>query len=139
MKNPFTIGDAKWYSTQVTEDKLARFDSGLVHSVYSTFALGKDAEWACRLFVLEMLEPGEEGVGSFLSIRHLSPAPLGAKVRHKATLLSVKENVILCKFEVFAEQVKVAEGEQEQRIVNKARFDQLIQGIAKQINGRDIN
>ena len=86
MINPFHPGDLKIYLTQVTDDKLARFDSGLVHPLYSTFALGKDAEWACRLFVLEMKEPGEEGIGSYLSIEHLSPALLNSEVRIEARL-----------------------------------------------------
>jgi fluoroacetyl-CoA thioesterase len=129
MKNPFLSGDSKIYLTTVTEDKLARFDAGLVHPVYSTFALGKDVEWACRLFVLEMLEPGEEGVGSMLSIEHLYPAPLGSKVEILSTLLAVEGNEVRCKYEVRANGKTIATGLQNQRIVDKARFDKLIQSI----------
>ena len=45
-----------------------------VHPFYSTFALGRDVEWACRQFVLEMKEEDEEGIGTFLNITHKSPA-----------------------------------------------------------------
>ena len=61
MKNPFKSGDQKTYRHRVTEADIARFESGLVHPFYATFALGRDAEWAGRLFVLEMKEEGEEG------------------------------------------------------------------------------
>ena len=41
---------------------------GLVHTVLSTFALGRELEWAARLFVLEMKSVDEEGIGTELFI-----------------------------------------------------------------------
>jgi fluoroacetyl-CoA thioesterase len=127
--NPFQSGDQKSIEITVTDDKLARFDAGLVHPVYSTFALGKDVEWACRLFVLEMKEAGEEGIGSYLSINHLYPAPLGSSVKILATLVSVTGIEVACVWEAFSNGHKIAEGLQNQKIVNKARFDQLIESV----------
>lgn len=129
MKNPFNPGDTKTFETLVTEEKLARFDAGLVHSVYSTFALGKDVEWACRLFVLEMKEPGEEGVGSFLSIEHLYPAPLGSKVLIEASLETVTGNEVICQYEARANGYIIAKGRQGQKIIDKARFEQIVNRI----------
>jgi fluoroacetyl-CoA thioesterase len=129
VKNPFVAGDRKVFETTVTEDKLARFDAGLVHPVYSTFALGKDAEWACRLFVLEMKEAGEEGIGSYLSVEHLYPAPLGSHVRIEAIVDEVVGNEIICNYQAFANGFLIATGKQSQKIINKSRFDQLIQRI----------
>ncbi|MDX2286193.1 MAG: hypothetical protein NW241_18640 [Bacteroidia bacterium] len=123
MKMPFQPGDQRRYDTRVTEDKLARFDAGLVHPVYSTFALGRDAEWACRLFVLDMLEPGEEGVGAFLSIRHHAPAPPGAEIRITATLAGAEGRRIRCTWEARHGSRLIASGEQEQHILRKADFD----------------
>ncbi len=129
MKNSFQQGDIKRFETRVTDEKLARFDAGLVHPVYSTFALGKDAEWACRLFVLDMKEEGEEGIGSYLSIEHLYPAPLGSTVLFEAKLESVEGNEIICTFEAFANGATIARGRQGQKIIDKQKFDQLIQRI----------
>ena len=126
MKNPFQPGDTKTFQTSVTADKLAEFESGVVHAVYGTFALGRDAEWACRLFVLEMKEDGEEGVGSYLSVEHLSPAPLGTAVEITATLEEVNKNEIVCRYEAFAGERLVARGRQIQKIIQKARFDALL-------------
>jgi hypothetical protein len=67
------------YELVLNED-CASFESGNVHPVYATFALGRDAEWACRLFVLEMKEAYEEGIGTFLTIHHKSPALVGSNV-----------------------------------------------------------
>lgn len=129
MKNLFPIGAQKIFRSSVTEEKLARFDAGLVHPVYSTFALGKDVEWACRLFVLEMKEEGEEGVGSYLSIEHLSPAPLGCEVEITATLEGVHGNEVTCSYEVRSSDRLIAKGIQRQRIIDAIRFQQLIQKV----------
>lgn len=129
MKSPFQPGTIKVYETIVTESKLASFETGLVHPVYSTFALGKDVEWACRLFVLEMKEDGEEGIGSFLSINHVFPAPLLSKVRIEAKLEKIAGNTITCSYKAYANERLIASGEQVQKIINKKQFDQLIAGI----------
>ena len=133
MKNPFAPGDTRTYPTVVTEDKLARFaDEGLVHPVYGTFALAQDAEWVCRLFVLEMKEAGEEGVGSFVSVRHVAPAPVGTAVRLVARLERVEGNAVWCSWQCWAGERLIAEGEQEQRILDQARFAALIDRLRPQ-------
>jgi predicted thioesterase len=100
VKNPFSIRDCLEYRHLVTEDDFARFPSGQVHPVYSTFSLTRDAEWACRLFVLEMKEEEEEGIGTFVEVRHQSPALEGQEVLFTATLEEVKGNAVICSFVV---------------------------------------
>jgi predicted thioesterase len=129
MKNPFQPGDKKLYHVKVTRDMLAQFESGIVHEVYGTFALGRDAEWACRLFVLEMLEPGEEGIGAHLSVDHLYPAPVGSSVVFEATLEKVEANEVICRYEAHANGRMIARGTQIQKIIDKGRFDKLLQSI----------
>jgi fluoroacetyl-CoA thioesterase len=136
MNNPFKPNDVQVHNTTVTPDKLAQFaDGGLVHPVYSTFALAQDAEWACRLFVLQMTEPSEEGVGSYISVRHIAPAVLGSTVRIVATLVAVEGNTVRCTYQAYSNERLIAEGEQEQRLLNKARFlatiDQLTNPLHK--------
>lgn len=129
MRNPFQPGDTQTLHVRVTPDKLARFESGVVHPVYSTFALGQDAEWACRQFVLEMTEDDEEGVGSFLSIEHLAPAVQGQQVQITATLTEVANNRIRCRWEAHERDRLIARGEQEQRIITKSSFDRLLASL----------
>mgnify|MGYP000367271629 CR=1 FL=1 len=64
MIHPFKDGDQLQYEHTVTEQDLASFASGNVHPVYATFSVARDAEWCCRLFVLEMKEADEEGIGN---------------------------------------------------------------------------
>ncbi len=74
MKEIFKPGDKKIYTHKVTEQDAAVFETGMVHPVYATFALSRDAEWACRQFVLEMKDADEEGIGTYLTVNHISPA-----------------------------------------------------------------
>ena len=73
MINIFKVGDKIQFTKVVEQNDTAAFNSSEVHPVYATFALGRDAEWACRLFVLEMKENDEEGIkfyeeGEFLDL-----------------------------------------------------------------------
>lgn len=119
MRQPFPIGAQKRYITQVSPDKVAQFHGEVVHPYYATFALAQDAEWACRLFVLEMKEEGEEGIGTFVSVHHVGAVPLGAQVEFVATLLWVREQTIHCSYEAFWEGRRIAYGEQTQKILSK--------------------
>ena len=129
MINPFEIGAIKEFSHVVSENDLAEFAEGRVHNVYATFALGRDAEWCCRLFVLEMKEHHEEGIGTFLSINNISPALLNQTVRFVATLTAVDKNEIICTYQAFVEKRLVAEGEQKQKIVKKEKLNQLFETL----------
>jgi predicted thioesterase len=137
MKNPFAPGVTREYRIEVTEDKLARFEAGLVHPVYATFALAQDAEWAGRLFVLEMLEQGEEGIGSALRIAHRSPAVLGATVVFTARFEAQEGSAVHTSFEAHAipagggEPILVATGTQTQHILPRTRIDQMMNRARK--------
>ena len=111
------------YPVSVTPDSLAQFEDGMVHPVYGTFALGRDAEWASRMFVLEMLEAGEEGIGTHLSVEHISPAPVGSEVMITARLERVEDNAVRCSFIATVGERLIARGETGQKIIQKARFD----------------
>ena len=125
MINPFQPGDTRQFKRLVEQEHLAAFATGPVHPVYSTFALARDAEWACRLFVLEMKEAHEEGIGTFISVEHHSPAPLGSMVTFEAILLEVSGNKVRCRYQAFVGERLIARGEQEQRILERRAVDAL--------------
>jgi len=130
MINPFKVGDKKTYSIVVLQNDTAAFNSGQVHPVYSTFALGKDAEWCCRLFALEMKEPDEEGIGTFLSIEHKSPALIGSRVDFTATIESIRNNEIICYYEAFVNNRIIACGKQGQKIIKKEKLERLFNSLS---------
>jgi len=125
MINPFKAGDKKYFAKVVEEKDVAAFDSEAIHPVYATFALGRDAEWACRLFVLDMKENDEEGIGTFLHIDHSSPALLGSIVKFEANFISLSGNIVLCSFEAKIGDRLVARGETGQKILKKAKLKNL--------------
>ena len=131
MKNPFKIGDTKAYSKIVAKDETARFESGEVHPFYGTFALARDAEWAGRLFVLDMKEEGEEGIGTFVNVDHKSPAFVGDQVDFTAYLAEVQGNNVVCDFEAWVGDRLIAKGATGQKIVRKSKLEEII----KQLNG----
>lgn len=130
MKLVYKVGDEKKIEVLVGEKDTATFEQGMVHPVYATFALGRDAEWCCRLFVLDMRESEEEGIGTSLSINHVAPALLGEKVQIKAWIQSIEKNQIICKYEARVGERLIAFGEQGQKIVKKERLEKLFEDIS---------
>jgi predicted thioesterase len=124
-----SIGEKIEISKTVEENDLATFETGTVHPFYGTFALGRDVEWACRQFVLEMKEEDEEGIGTFLNITHKSPAMLGQTVRIEAVLTELDGNSVNCSFSVWVNDRLVAEGTQGQKILKKEKLERIKQQL----------
>lgn len=129
MKELFKVGDKKHYTKTVRANETATFESGQVHPVYATFALGKDAEWSSRLFVLEMKEEDEEGIGTFLTVYHQSPALVGQEVTFEAEITKLEKNNIECKYTARVGDRVVATGETGQKILKKEKVNSLFASI----------
>lgn len=129
MMNPFSIGATKEYRHTVTEADKAVFPSGEVHAVYSTFAISRDAEWAGRLFVLEMKEADEEGIGTGITVTHHSPALIGQEVVFTATLTEVNKNEIVVDYTAHVGDRLVATGKTWQKILKKEKIERLFEGL----------
>ena len=129
MKNLFRKGDTRNFSRLVTEADVATFDAGNVHPVLATFALGRDAEWVCRLFVIEMKEAHEEGIGTLLEIQHQSPAFIGETVVYTGIFDELKGNNVWCNFEVHAGERLIARGRTGQKITEKEKINRLFDRI----------
>lgn len=129
MKHSCLVGEIRIITKTVIDSDLATFETGTVHPFYSTFALGRDVEWACRQFVLEMKEDDEEGIGTFLHITHKSPAILSDEVEIRATLIELEGNTVNCSFVVMVSDRLVAEGTQGQKILKKEKVLRLIDQI----------
>ncbi len=129
MKQVYQIGDIKKYSFKVTERDVAQFKQQSVHQVCATFTLAREIEWCTRLFVIDMLELHEEGIGTRLHIEHQSPALLGQEVLIKGEIQSIVKNEIVCSFLATVNDRVIAQGETGQKILPKdkiqAIFNQL--------------
>lgn len=126
-------GDTRTYQITVREADTAQFPDtahltggGAIHPFYATFALARDAEWTCRLFVLAMKEENEEGIGTHISVHHKSPARIGDVVTFTAELQEVERNTVVCHYDAYVGDRLIATGEQTQKILSTARIQRLI-------------
>lgn len=135
MKNIFKKGDTKSFTKVIQPNEIAQFDSGTVHDVYSTFSIAKDAEWSGRLFVLEMKEEGEEGIGTSISVEHKGPAFVGQEVTFTATFQEINDKKeIITSFQAFVGNRLIAQGLQGQRILPKVKIDAIFLQIMSELD-----
>ncbi len=125
MKSVFKPGDKKVYNRVVTEADLASFKGEALHPVCATFSLARDFEWSSRLFFLEMKEEDEEGVGTFLSIDHKSPAFVGEQILFTATVLKIRDNELTCAIEAKIGDRTIAVGTTGQKMFKKEKLKQI--------------
>lgn len=126
MVNPFEPGAQITIERTVLTEDLARFEGVLIHPVYSTYAMARDAEWAGRQFVLQMKEAGEEGIGTYVHLQHLAPAREGAPIRIVATLEEVNGHAVHVSFVIWSGNQKLAEGKTGQKILPKEKIQKLM-------------
>ena len=129
MKQPFEIGAVMTYQVEVAESDTAQFGGAEVHPVYATFALARDAEWTCRQFVLDMKEDHEEGIGTHVTVNHQAPALVGETVHFYASLTKVDNRDVICQYTAYVGERLIASGEQGQKILPKARLNQLFESL----------
>ena len=106
----------------VERQDLASVMGNIGAEVLSTHRVLLLMELAAREAIEARLPEGKMTVGTFIRIRHLAAAPLGAKVRAEACLKRVEGRRLLFDVAVFDEIEKLAEGENEQLIVSVDRF-----------------
>lgn len=129
MEGRLKIGDKREFEHTVNEEDKAIFDSGEVHPVCSTFALAKYIEWAGRLFVLDVREEDEEGIGTMLQIKHESPAFVGQKLSFKAIVESVSGNELVCAVSVTSNERLIASAKTGQKILKKSRIKEIFSSL----------
>ena len=131
MKNLYKINDKKRHFKLIGPSDLASFEVGMVHPFCSTFVLAREMEWSSRLFVLEILDEDEEGIGTRLEIDHLSPALEGEELIIEAIITSLDQHEIICKIEVTVGKRVIAKGLTGQKILKKTKLANLIIDIQK--------
>jgi fluoroacetyl-CoA thioesterase len=125
MKNIFSPGHKKTFTKVVMAEDTAAFHSGEVHPVYATFAIARDAEWAGRLFVLEMKDDDEEGIGTFAHVDHHAPALTGETVLFESEIKELQNNNIICRFTAHVGSRLIASGSTGQKILKKEKLARL--------------
>ena len=68
--------------------------------VYATPRMVSDVEYACRDWLLEHLDPGEDSVGAHVSIDHLAATPLGLDVSIAVSVAEIDRRKVVFTFAV---------------------------------------
>lgn len=113
---------------EVTDAMRPAFDGVVVHDVYSTWSMAHHMEIAARRVLAPHLVDGEEGIGSHLSIDHVSPLPVGKTARVVATCVEADATTVVCTVTAYdgdADRV-VGRGRQIQRVLPRAKLDERI-------------
>lgn len=89
MKKTFCAGISRVNRVVIDRDRTIGF-MGEAGRVYGTPFLVRDIEHTCRDLILEHADPGEDSVGTDISIKHLAPTILGMKVEITVTVAAVE-------------------------------------------------
>jgi predicted thioesterase len=68
--------------------------------VYATPRMVSDVEYACRDWLLQHLDEGEDSVGAHVSIDHLAATPLGLEVSIQARIAEIDRRKVVFEFSV---------------------------------------
>ncbi|MBS4171789.1 thioesterase [Bacillus sp. FJAT-49736] len=131
MKKGMEIGQTASISFEVTSDMFAQFEGNVVHKAYSTVSMVYHMEWVSRKIILPYLENHEEGIGGAVQVKHIAPTTVGTWVHVKATLIDMKDNVIVTKTEAWTEKGIIGKGEVKQVILPK---EQILKRLEASIN-----
>ncbi len=117
MKPGLQAGAVYEFSATVTDSMKATLEGGEIHPYYATTAMIAHMEWAARQHILPYLEPGEEGVGYHVDVRHLRPTPVGETVTIRSTVTEVTPRRVTSRVEAWNATGQIGEGQFTQAIV----------------------
>jgi predicted thioesterase len=99
MKSTLQVGLASTKRILVDDDRCIGF-MGKEGMVYATPRMVLDVEHACRDFLLEHLDEGEDSVGAHVSIDHLAATPPGLEVTIDIRIVEVDRRRVTFEFSV---------------------------------------
>jgi fluoroacetyl-CoA thioesterase len=126
MKQIAKPGDKTEFRTVVSPNDFAAFNGKIVHQVLSTFALARDMEWTTRLFVLEICEADEEGIGTFVHVDHRSPAFAAEEIVFVGNIEEINGNELICSVTARVGERLIALGKTGQKILKREMINQLL-------------
>jgi len=89
--------------------------------VYATPKMVSDVEYACRDFLLQHLDAGEDSVGTQVVIDHLAATPLGLSVSVNIKIIEVEKRRIKFEFSVKDPIEEAGKGTHTRFVVDSAR------------------
>ena len=120
MKNSLKAGLELSKAVTVDEARCIGF-MGKEGMVYATPRMVSDVEYACRDFLLQHLDAGEDSVGAHVSIDHLAATPLGLEVRIEAKITELDRRKVTFEFTVHDPVEQCGRGKHVRFVVETAK------------------
>ena len=120
MKSSLKAGLETQKSVTVDESRCIGF-MGKEGMVYATPRMVSDVEYACRDFLLQHLDAGEDSVGAHVSIDHLAATPIGLPVKIEARIAEVDRRKIVFEFSVHDPVEQCGRGKHVRFVVETAK------------------
>jgi predicted thioesterase len=120
MKNSLKAGLEISKAVTVDESRCIGF-MGKEGMVYATPRMVSDVEYACRDFLLQHLDAGEDSVGAHVSIDHLAATPLGLEVKIAAKITEVDRRKVTFEFTVHDPLEQCGRGKHVRFVVETAK------------------
>src|SRR4051794_12697581 len=120
MKPSLKIGLATSKTLTVDEERCIGF-MGREGMVYATPRMVSDVEYACRDFLLEHLDEGEDSVGAHVSIDHLAATPLGLEVTIDVRIVDIEKRRVTFEFSVRDSIEECGRGRHVRFVADKAK------------------
>src|SRR5699024_12441880 len=96
-----------------------RCGASAVHPVSPTVAMVYHMEWVSRKIILPLREEHEEGMGGAVTLKHVSPSPLGSTVTLTATLIGYEGTKVMTDVKAYNDAGLIGKGEVTQIILPK--------------------
>lgn len=122
MRSGLAVGDSSEISITVDESMRASLLGLPVHPLYGTASMIAHMEWAARQHILPYLEPGEEGVGYHVDVKHLAPAPIGAKIKIHSTVSELAPRRVTSQVQAWYGKTLIGAGQLVQALVQLEKF-----------------
>ena len=120
MKSSLQVGLELRKSVEVDESRCIGF-MGREGMVYATPRMVSDVEYACRDYLLQHLDPGEDSVGAHVSIDHLAPTPMGLAATIELSVAEVDRRKVVFEFSVKDPLEEVGRGRHVRFVVETAK------------------
>ena len=125
MKSSLVSGLSLKKELTVDEGRCISF-MGKEGMVYATPRMVSDVEYACRDFLLQHLDAGEDSVGAHVSIDHLAATPIGLQVTIEAKIADIDRRRVTFEFSVRDPVEEVGRGTHIRFVVESAKtFERL--------------
>jgi len=118
---PSLVKDLCFSKTLLVDEARCIGFMGREGMVYATPRMVSDVEYACRDFLLQHLDAGEDSVGTRVEIDHLAATPLGLSVTIEAQVAEIDRRKVVFRFTVKDPVEPVGRGQHVRFIVETAK------------------